>query len=124
MEVCVLGTGRSLRRLTACDVVVGTSCIMQRRWFARQLLGSCAVLYFFSTRRGTRILRSSLSALWCVGLRVTLDGECAQSILQLPSEPVVALGIWTLRSLAPCIWQFLFAVWVYSSWRNAWFNSG
>ena len=21
-------------------------------------------------------------------------------------------------------WQFLFAVWVYSSWRNAWFNSG
>ena len=31
--MCVLGTERSLRRLTACDVVVGTSCIMQRRWF-------------------------------------------------------------------------------------------
>ena len=31
--MCVLGTGRSLRRLTACDVVVGTSCIMQRRWY-------------------------------------------------------------------------------------------
>ena len=50
--------------------------------------------------------------------------KCAQSTLQLPSELVVARGNWTLRSRAPCIWQFLFAVWVYSSWRNAWFNSG
>ena len=50
--------------------------------------------------------------------------KCAQLILQLPSELVVARGNCTLRSRAPCIWQFLFAVWVYSSWRNAWFNSG
>ena len=34
-----------------------------RQWIhgLRQLLGACAVLYFLSTRRGTRILRSSLS---------------------------------------------------------------
>ena len=50
--------------------------------------------------------------------------ECALSTLQLPSELVVARGNWTLRLRAPCIWQFLFAVWVHSSWRNAWFNSG
>ena len=88
--MCVLETGRSLRRLTACDVVVGTSCIMQRRWFDSGYMvcvstwGASAVLFFFSTRRRTRILRSSLFALWCVGLRVTLNGECAQSFLQLP----------------------------------------
>ena len=50
--------------------------------------------------------------------------KCAQSTLQLPSELVVARGNWTLRSRAPCICQFLSAVWVYSSWRNAWFISG
>ena len=61
---------------------------------------------------------------WCVGLRVTLMEKCAQSTLQLPSELVVARGNWTLRSRAPCTWQFLFAVWVSSSWCNAWFNSG
>ena len=34
-----------------------------RQWIhgLRQLLGACTVLYFLSTRRGTRILRSSLS---------------------------------------------------------------
>ena len=50
--------------------------------------------------------------------------KCAQSTLQLQSELVVARGNRTLRSRAPCTWQFLLAVWVYSSWRNAWFYSG
>ena len=35
--ICVLGMVRSSRRLMARDVVVGTSCIMQRRWL---LLGT------------------------------------------------------------------------------------
>ena len=47
---------------------------------------------------------------WCVGLRVTLLEKCAQSTLHLLSEDI--------------IWQFLFTVWVYSSWRNAWVVQG
>ena len=92
-----------------------------RQWIhgLRQLLGACAVLCFLSTRRGTRILASSLSC-----FLVCWSASHAEWILQLPSEPVVARGNWTSRSRAPCIWQFLFAVLVYSSWRNAWFNSG
>ena len=83
-----------------------------RQWIygLRQFLGACAVLCFFSTRRGTRILRSSLAALWCARLRVTLSEE-----LRTVDTSVAFRGNWTLRSRAPCIWQFLFAVWVLSS---------
>ena len=38
---------------------------------------------------------------WCVGLRVTLMEKCAQSTLQLPSELVVARGIWTFTLTSP-----------------------
>ena len=44
--------------------------------------------------------------------------DAAPSMLQLLPERVTP-GNWTLRSRAPRIWQFLFADWVYSSWRNA-----
>ena len=97
-----------------------------RQWIhgLRRLLGACAVLYFLSTRRGDRILRSSLSALWCVGLRVTLFEE----VCTVDTSVVLRAGgrTWKLdiTLTSPSIWLFLFAVWVYSSWRNAWFNSG
>ena len=70
----------------------------------------------------------------CVSSWVFLDGfsifyvmvssdpevDAAPSMLQLLPQ-LVTLGNWTLRPRASRTWQ---SVWVYSSWRNAWFNSG
>ena len=92
-----------------------------RQWILGlcQLLGACAVLYFLATCRGTRILRSSLSC-----SLVCWSASHAHGEVCTVDTSVAFRGKLTLRSRAPCNWQFLFAVWVYSSWRNAWFNSG
>ena len=89
--------------------------------------GLCARLLF-----GSKVDTWSASAPGCFAMLLHLfcimvfsdpEVDAAPSMLQLLPQRVT-LGNWTLPSRVPRIWQFLFAVWVYSSWRNAWFNSG
>ena len=56
---------------------------------------------------------------WCIGLRVTLLENCAQSTLQLPSVEIGHYVHEPLESGSSCSLSGF-----YSSWRSAWINSG
>ena len=61
-------------------------------------VGRIVLIFFVKVNSDPEVVSVLLSS--------TLNGECAQSKIQLPSEPMVALGKWSVFLRAFCIWQF------------------